>query len=177
MLTEAEVMDRLKDVKILIADVDGVLTDGKIFLFSDGTDGKQFNAKDEMATKLLLRKGIDVAYITGSGSETVPMRARELGVTKVYRGVKRKLPVFERLLEENGLKPEQCAYVGDDLTDLPIMVRVGVAVAVRDAHSEVRKRAHFITERNGGDGAFREVIDLLLKAKGLWDEVIEFYTE
>lgn len=177
MLNESELFARLKEIKILIADVDGVLTDGKIIITSEGEEVKYFNVKDGMATKLLLRKGVDVAFITGRNAREVELRAKDLGVTKVYQNAKKKLPAFEQMLSETGLKPKECVYMGDDLPDLPVMVRAGIAIAVADAHPEVIERAHYVTKAKGGEGAVREVIDLILKAKGLWDEIIDYYLQ
>lgn len=170
-----DAMELARAVRLLICDVDGVLTDGRITFDDGGVQSKSFDVRDGHGLKMLQREGVTVALITGRSSKVVEVRARELGIKEVFQGIKRKRPVFEELIERLGLKPLEVAYVGDDVVDLPVMVLVGLSVAVADAHEEVRAMADHVTERPGGRGAVREVCELILKAKGHWDEIIKAY--
>ncbi|RMF87128.1 MAG: phenylphosphate carboxylase subunit delta, partial [Nitrospirae bacterium] len=156
-------------------DVDGVLTDGRIVYDSAGAEAKAFHVRDGQRIKLAIRHGLAFGIITGRSSEVVRRRAAELGIAHVHQGAKRKLPVLEALLGETGLDPEAVAYVGDDIVDLPVMRRVGWAVAVADAPEAVRAHAHWVTRSPGGRGAVAEVVERILEAKGLWQEILEEY--
>jgi 3-deoxy-D-manno-octulosonate 8-phosphate phosphatase (KDO 8-P phosphatase) len=166
---------RAARIECLLTDVDGVLTDGTIALFGDDIELKQFHVWDGSGIKYAQRAGLRVGFITGRTSETVSRRARELGVEDLYMGAIRKLPVLEEVMEKHGLQPEQIAYMGDDLIDIPILTRVGLAAAVPEAHPEVLSRVHLVTAAAGGKGAFRELIELVLKARGNWEAVMERY--
>jgi 3-deoxy-D-manno-octulosonate 8-phosphate phosphatase (KDO 8-P phosphatase) len=170
-----DAMELARAVRLLICDVDGVLTDGRIIFDDNGVQSKSFDVRDGHGLKMLQREGVTVALITGRSSKVVEARARELGITEVFQGIKQKRPVFEELIARLGLKPREVAYVGDDVVDLPVMVLVGLSVAVADAHADVRAMADHVTERPGGRGAVREVCELILKAKGHWDEIIKAY--
>lgn len=173
----AEVRERVEKVKLLVLDVDGVLTDGRLYYHDDGTESKAFNARDGHGIKLAQRAGIEVALISGRSSPCVQKRAADLGITEVVQGPKDKVPVFERLLAEKGLGPEQAAFVGDDLVDLPAMRRAGFAVAVADASEHLFEAAHYVTLAPGGRGAVREVVELILAAQGLWENIVARYFE
>lgn len=166
----------LENVRAVICDVDGVLTDGSILLAADGTEVKKFNCQDGAGIKYLVRCGIQVAFLTGRESPAVDHRARELGVQHVRQGAKQKLPAYEELLAAMGVKDAEVCFIGDDLPDLPPMRRAGYAVAVADAREEVRAAAHYVTHAPGGRGAVREVVDRLLKAQGKWADLLRRYT-
>jgi len=167
--------DKLKKVKLVIMDVDGVLTDGRIVFGCDGQEFKFFHVKDGHGIVLLHRVGIKTAIITGRKSEVVERRAKELGIPFIFQGCKDKLATYERLKREAGVKDYEVAYIGDDLVDIPIMRRTGVAVAVADAHHQVKEAAHLVTQAPGGKGAVREFIELLLQAQGKWDKATGKY--
>ncbi len=167
--------DRAKKIQLLIMDVDGVLTDGRIILDDNGNELKFFNVKDGHGIVLIHRIGVKTAIITGRQSKVVEARARELSIPYVYQKVYDKLKVYEELKEKLSIGDAEVAYIGDDVVDIPIMRRVGFAVSVADAHDEVKKVAHYITSKPGGRGAVREVVELIIKAKGLWDKVMERY--
>jgi 3-deoxy-D-manno-octulosonate 8-phosphate phosphatase (KDO 8-P phosphatase) len=167
----------LAKIKLLLLDVDGVLTDGRIIYDNNGSETKAFDVKDGQGIKLLQRAGIQVGIITGRQSGVVTRRAAELGIELVYQDAKDKCLPFMEILEKLAMTPEEVAYVGDDIVDLPVMRRVGFAVAVADAMDDVKPFAHMITKRPGGRGAVREVCDLLLKETGRWPAVSCHYFE
>jgi 3-deoxy-D-manno-octulosonate 8-phosphate phosphatase (KDO 8-P phosphatase) len=155
-----------RGIRLLTCDVDGVLTDGRIFVGDDGRELKAFNALDGVGLRMLMRAGITVAWITGSSAPAVAHRARHLGVHRVVLGADDKLTPWEALRDELALPAAACAHIGDDLPDVPVFVRCGFAVAVPHAPPTVRARAHLVTGRDGGRGAVRELCDLLLAARG-----------
>lgn len=159
---------RLRDIKILVLDVDGVMTDGRIYMNDNGGETKAFNVKDGYGIRMLLEAGIDVAIITGRQSGVVDQRAKDLGIKWVHQGVKDKMSACIRLLEDRQLTGDQTCYMGDDLPDVPLLRYVGLPVAVADAVKEVREAALYVTEKTGGNGAVREVCELILKAQGAW---------
>lgn len=160
--------EQLEKIRLLLLDVDGVMTDGRIIYDDRGTETKAFDVKDGHGLKLLQRAGIRVGIITGRQSAVVERRAAELGIELVYQGAKDKMLPFLEILHKTGLTAEQVAYVGDDLPDLPILRRVGFAATVADAIEEIKPHVHYVTERRGGRGAVREICDLLLKETGRW---------
>jgi 3-deoxy-D-manno-octulosonate 8-phosphate phosphatase (KDO 8-P phosphatase) len=161
-----EVWRRMADIKLLICDVDGVLSDGMIYLGNQGEEYKSFCTKDGFGIKALLNAGIQVAVITGRDSRIVSERMASLGVTHVYQGQSDKMHSYRALLETLKLGPEQVAYIGDDVVDLTVMQNCGLGVAVADAHPLVLQQADYITRIDGGRGAVRELCDLLLDARG-----------
>lgn len=167
--------ERIRAVKLVIFDVDGVLTDGRIVLNDDGVESKFFDVRDGSGIKWLVRVGLDVAFLTGRQSHVVEVRAAELGVTRIHQGAKVKIDVYERLLNEAGLQDEAVAYAGDDLIDLPVMRRVGLALAPADARPEVKAAAHYVCREGGGRGAVREIVELILKGQGFWEQVTAPY--
>jgi 3-deoxy-D-manno-octulosonate 8-phosphate phosphatase (KDO 8-P phosphatase) len=169
--------EQLSKIRLLLLDVDGVLTDGRIVIDNNGVETKAFNVRDGHGLKLLQRSGIQVGIITGRRSEVVTVRARELGIELVYQGVRDKLVPYRELLAQLQLHDEQVAYVGDDIVDLPILRRVGFAATVADAIDDVKPLVHYVTQRAGGDGAVREICDLFLKQTGRWPEVTARYFE
>ncbi|MFP4560873.1 MAG: KdsC family phosphatase [Thiohalorhabdus sp.] len=174
-LSPAEVDRRAAAVELLVLDVDGVLTDGGIVLDDDGRELKRFHVRDGHGIKLLQRHGVPVAVVTGRTSGVVAARAEELGIAHLYQGREQKAPAFQELLERVNVAPEAVAMVGDDVVDLPILSRAGLAVTVPNAHPAVRERAHWCTESLGGQGAVREVTDRLLRAKGLEGKILAGY--
>ena len=175
MVGREEVERRAARVKLLLMDCDGVLTDGRITLFEGGDEQKSFHTRDVHGLVLLHRAGLRSGIISGRSSRVVAMRAAGLGMTYVRQGALDKLKVFDELLAEAGVKPLEVAYVGDDVVDIPLMRRSGLAVAVADATDETRACAHYVTRLPGGFGAVREVCELLLKAQGRWDELMKKY--
>ena len=168
----AAVAARARKVRLLLLDVDGVLTDGHILLQSlaDGTatEGKAFHSQDGAGLKMARAAGLRTGVISGRRSPAVERRAQETGMEFVYQGYAQKLEAYEAILRAAGVRDAEVAYAGDDLPDLPVMARVGLAVAVQDAVAEVRRAAHFVTSRGGGDAAVRELIEYILKAQGKW---------
>lgn len=167
----------LKRIKLLLLDVDGVMTDGRIIYDNEGGETKAFDVKDGHGLKLIQRAGIQVGIITGRQSAVVDRRASELGIGHVFQGAKDKMQPFRSLLETLALDPSEVAYMGDDIVDLPVMRQVGFSATVADAVDEVKAHADLVTSRVGGRGAVREVCDLLLKECGRWDDVTRHYFE
>ena len=157
-------------IKLLICDVDGVFSDGRIYLGNDGEELKAFNTRDGYGIKALQNSGVDVAIITGRQSNIVQKRMQSLGVKHIYQGQENKIAAYEQLLEKLALQESQVAYIGDDSPDLKVMRRVGLAICVADGHPFVKQTAHHTTTLNGGFGAVREVCDLLMIARGNFDE-------
>ncbi len=170
-------IEKIKRIKLLILDVDGVLTDGSINYTDDGREFKSFDVKDGHGIKLLMRSGVEVALITARESNVVAIRAKDLGIKDVYQGRLEKLGAFEEILANKGLDADETAYAGDDIIDLPVLRRAGFSVAVQDAVEEVKQRVDHVTERPGGRGAVRELTDLILKVQGRWDEVTGRYSQ
>ena len=170
-----DILDKASKIELVIFDVDGVMTDGSLFMGDDGQEYKAFNSLDGHGMRMLQEGGINAAIITGRKSNVVEHRMKDLGVTRVYQGYRDKIPAYESLISDVGLDIEQVAYVGDDVVDLPIMTRVGFAIAVQDAHPYVKKHAHWITQNVGGHGAVRDVCELILEARGLLTQTLESY--
>ncbi|EEF80998.1 3-deoxy-D-manno-octulosonate 8-phosphate phosphatase [Methylophaga thiooxydans] len=168
-----DILEKAKKIKLVVFDVDGVLSDGRIIIGDDGQEYKAFHSRDGHGMKLLQYTGVEIAIITGRTSKTVEHRMNGLGIKHVYQGKRVKLPVFEQLINELGLTPDECAYVGDDWVDLAIMSRVGLAVAVQDADRVVKKHAHWITPSKGGHGAARELCELIMEGQGNLQDQIE----
>lgn len=171
----ASLIKKIKAVKLLILDVDGVMTDGRIIYDDDGKEIKIFDVKDGHGIKLLMRAGIDVAIITARESRVVLHRAKNLGIDIVYQKAMDKVEAFNEILQKKQLSEKEVAYVGDELVDIPLLRKVGFAVAVKDAVAEVKKYVDFVTEKNGGHGAVREICELILKTQGRWGEATEKY--
>ena len=157
-------------IKLLILDVDGVMTDGRIIMNENGEEIKCFHVRDGHGLKLLLSAGIDVIIISGRKSKTARYRAKELGIQEIYQGVKWKESLCRKLIQRKGLKREQVCCMGDDLPDLPIFSQAGISIAVADASPEVRAAASFVTKKKGGNGAVREVCELILKGQEKWPD-------
>ncbi len=163
---------KLRDIRLLVCDVDGVLSDGKVFYSANGDEIKNFNIKDGLGIKLLQKLGIEVAIITGRDSPMVARRAQELGVSKLYQGKRNKIASFEELLSELALCDAQVAYAGDDLPDLPLLKRCGIAIAPADAAPQIRQIADIVTQQKGGEGCVREFVDLLIDSRDAWSTVL-----
>lgn len=168
-----DVRERARHVRLLLLDVDGVLTDGRILLGSD--EYKAFDIKDGHGIKMLQESGVAVGIVTGRTSRSVERRASELGVRHLYQGVGEKLPVCTQLIETLGVAPAQVGYVGDDVVDLPVMLHVGLGVAVADAHPMVRQYADWTTPSGGGRGAVREACELILHAQDNYSTALQRY--
>jgi 3-deoxy-D-manno-octulosonate 8-phosphate phosphatase (KDO 8-P phosphatase) len=162
-------------VRLLVLDVDGVLTNGRIIWGTSGEETKQFHVRDGSAIKWLIRAGVQVAWLTGRSSAVVDRRAEELGVREVVQGAKQKLPALLELLRRTGCPPEQVCYIGDDLPDIPVLTRVGLACAVADATEEVKAVCQVVTRASGGGGAVREIAERILRARGAWAELLARY--
>jgi len=168
-----DILEKAKHIKLVVFDVDGVLTDGSIIIGDDGEEYKAFHSRDGHGMRLLQYTGVEIAIITGRTSMVVEHRMASLGIDYVFQGQTVKLPAFEELIRALNLSPEQCAYVGDDWVDLAIMSRVGLAIAVQDADNIVKRHAHWITPSNGGHGAAREVCELIMEGQGTLQDQIE----
>jgi len=174
-IAEENLLNKIRSVKLLILDVDGVLTDGRIIINDEGLESKQFDVRDGHGLKLLFRYGVDVVLVTGRKSRAVEWRAADLGITEVHQGVHDKGEVFEEIIKRRNLPPEETACIGDDIVDIPIMRRAGFSVAVADAVREVRESADYVTTSPGGRGAVREVCEMILKAQNLWGDIAARY--
>jgi 3-deoxy-D-manno-octulosonate 8-phosphate phosphatase (KDO 8-P phosphatase) len=162
-------------ITLVLFDVDGVLTDGKILLHSDGTESKTFDIKDGTAIVWALRAGLKVGFLSARQSAATAQRAAQLGVTLLRQGVASKLDEYLKVVDELAIANEQIAYMGDDLLDLPVLSRVGLSAAPADAAEEVRARVHWVSARRGGDGAARELLELILRARHAWDPLLTSY--
>lgn len=167
--------EKLADIRLLLIDVDGVMTDGGIIYDGNGLETKVFNVKDGHGIKMLQRYGIEVGIITGRTSQVVDIRAKELGINLLYQGAVKKLDCYCDVKQKTGLIDSQIAYMGDDVIDIPVMRRVIFAAAPADALIEARNAAHYVTSCSGGRGAVREVCDLILRGRGFWDEISARY--
>lgn len=167
---------RCQQIELVLADVDGVLTPGQIIFNNQGIESKQFHIRDGLGIRLWQRAGYKFGVITGRSSHIVKIRAAELGVEIVRQTAEDKLPVAQEILGQLNLEPQQACYIGDDLPDVPVMRHVGLAVAVADASEETRAAAHYVTKLDGGSGAVREVIELILKSQRRWQDLIQKYT-
>jgi 3-deoxy-D-manno-octulosonate 8-phosphate phosphatase (KDO 8-P phosphatase) len=170
-----EQIEKIKQLKLLILDVDGVLTDGRLFFDQQGNEYKCFHARDGHGLKLLKQTGVEIAVISGRSSATVALRMKNLGIEHVYQGHENKRMAFQEILQNLQLSPNQVAHVGDDLLDLPIMTQVGFAIAVQDANFAVKQYADWCTQTIGGQGAVREVCDLIMRVQGSFDKVLQGY--
>ncbi|MBI5330883.1 MAG: HAD hydrolase family protein [Betaproteobacteria bacterium] len=166
---------RARAVRMLVFVVDGVLTDGSLFYGDDGQEYKAFNSRDGHGIKMLRDAGVEIGIITGRTSQVVLHRARNLGITRIFQGAGDKLIPYQELLAQTALAQEQVAYMGDDLVDLPVLRRCGLALTVPDAPDEVKARCHFVTRAGAGRGAAREACELILRAQGAWDAQLAHY--
>lgn len=171
----SELYDRARRIRLVIFDVDGVLTDGSLYITNSGEEFKAFFSQDGHGMKMLVATGIELAIITGRTSRSVELRAENLGVGILYQGVEDKLMVFNEIIARLGFEPDCCAFVGDDVVDLPVMRRCGLSVAVPAAPPLVKDHAHYVTRQPGGRGAVREVCEIIMQAQGTFDAQMEQY--
>ena len=162
-------------VRLLILDVDGVLTDGRIVMDERGVESKFFDVRDGHGLKLLMRADIQVVFLSGRHSEATRHQASELGISKVYQDIHNKMDVYQQILEEEGLGDDDVGYVGDDVVDLPVLKRAGFAAVVADSVDDIKPFADYISEKPGGRGAVREVVEFILKSQGKWEEITARY--
>ena len=170
-----KILDKAAKIKMVIFDVDGVLTDGSLFIGDDGQEYKAFNSKDGHGLRMLQDSGVIVAIITGRQSNVVSHRCKDLGIEHIYQGKRQKLPAYEELLQTTGFTHEDVAYVGDDVVDLPVMSKVGLSICVQDGHEFVKQHSHWITLKGGGRGAGREVCEMILQAQGKLSDMLASY--
>lgn len=170
-----DLLQRARSVKLAIFDVDGVLTDGKLYFLVDGSEFKTFNTLDGHGIKMLIASGVSTAIISGRTTPVVERRAQNLGIQHLYQGREDKLVVLDELLAKLNLDYAQVAYLGDDLPDLPVIRRVGLGMAVASADGFVRKNAHGVTQARGGEGAAREFCELIMRAQGSLDDALAAY--
>ena len=170
-----DILEKAKQIRLVIFDVDGVLTDGSLFLGDDGQEYKAFHSRDGHGMTMLQATGVTLGVITGRTSEVVRIRMQSLGISHVYQGRRDKLPAYHELRRDLGLDDAQIAFVGDDVMDPPIMREVGLAIAVQDAHPLVKRHAHWQTPSPGGRGAGRDVCELIMQAQGTLEPALERY--
>ncbi len=166
-------VDRLKRIKLLILDVDGVLTDGGIIYNDSGTESKVFDVKDGLGIRLLMDAGVDICIVTGRTSTALNNRCKDLGIHHIYDGVRDKASVLDHIFITTGVLADETAFMGDDLIDIPLMKLVGFSIAVADANETVREYADMTTLARGGSGAVREACEAILKSKGLWENILK----
>lgn len=170
-----ELENRAKRIKLVIFDVDGVMTDGSLYLCDDGQEYKAFNSHDGHGMKMLSNTGVQMAIITGRTSNVVKKRAENTGITHFYQGVSDKLEAFQELIAKLGVSPEECAFMGDDIVDLPPMRRCGLAITVPGAIDLVKEYAHYETKKEAGKGAVREAVEMIMKAQGTFETQLSKY--
>jgi len=165
-------INKAKKVGMLILDVDGVMTDGGIVYSNKGEEFKKFNVKDGLGIRMLIQGGIKVVIISGRKSGVVDYRAEELGIKDVYQGIRDKLSLFKEIIKKDKITAHEVGFIGDDLIDFPLLLKVGFAVGVSDAVDEIKENVDYVTKHSGGKGAIREVSDLILKAQGKWEQCL-----
>ncbi len=170
-ITKRQLTAKAKNIKLIILDVDGVMTDGRIILDNEGNEFKAFHVRDGHGIKMAVRAGLHIAIITGRTSKVVERRAKELGITEVYQGTFKKTSIYESLLQKYKCSDEETAFMGDDIVDTGLLSRAGLSAVPADADEEAKKRAAFVSLKEGGRGAVREFIDFILKSSGLWNKV------
>lgn len=170
-----EINQRAARIKLLVLDVDGVLTGGQVVYDQQGNEIKFFNVRDGHGIKLLMRAGVQVVWLSGRGSPANRRRAEELGISQLHENIKIKLPVLQEVVEQLGMPWEQVAYMGDDLIDLPCLRTVGLSLAPADAIEEVKAEVHWVASLGGGRGAVRQAVELILKSSGAWQQVTSRY--
>ena len=176
-MLEKDIQERAENIELLLLDVDGVLTDGRLIMGTDGSEAKAFHARDGLGIRLAQRGGIMIGLISGRESSVVSDRAEELYITEVHQRVFDKLERFNEILDRLNLTPDKVCFMGDDLVDLPVMRVVGLSAAPADALPEVLEDADYVAKKNGGAGCVREIVDLLLKARGKWESVTARFAE
>ncbi len=172
----SEIRRKARRIKLLLLDVDGVLTDGGIVVSPLGEEIKRFDVRDGQGIKLLIQAGLQVGLLTARSSQAVRHRARDLGIRMVYQKVSNKLEAYEKIKKKTGLTDPEIAYVGDDIGDLPVLRRAGLAVAVRDAARDLKGKVDYLTRHGGGRGAVREVVEIVLQSQGRWQGLLKEYS-
>lgn len=172
---QEHLLEKARCVRLMIFDIDGVMTDGKLLFGPEGECLKVFHVLDGHGIRLLQQAGIPAAIISARQSPMVMKRAQDLGIQHIQLGIQEKLAAFSALLEKTGMDASDCGYIGDDVIDLPILIRAGFSASVPNAHQEVRSRVDYVTQAPGGNGAVREVCDLILKAQGKYQPLLESY--
>jgi len=175
MKNNRKILSKAKKIKLLILDVDGVLTDGRIYYTNNGQEIKAFNVHDGHGIVMLKEAGIKSAIISGRRSRAVTIRAKELGIQYIYQGIFNKVKIMEKIIKKEKIKSKNVCYIGDDVTDLALLRRVGFSVAVMNSVPEVKSVVDYVTTKKGGKGAVREIAKMILKAKGLWNQIINNY--
>lgn len=175
MLIHQDIINKAQKIKLLILDVDGVMTDNRLFYNDDGVETKTFYTRDGHGMVMLQKSAVEIGIITGRKSQLVTNRMRDLKVKHVYQGVPDKLPTFLKLVEELDIQLDEIAYVGDDILDLPILMRIGLAVTPADGDDEVKARVDYISKYEGGRGCVREVCEIIMRAQGSWQKQMDFY--
>lgn len=170
-----EVQNRAKKIKLLIMDVDGVLTDGRIFIRDNGEEIKAFHTLDGHGLKMLQASGVQTAIITGRDAPSVALRVKQLGINYYFKGIHDKKAAYETLRQEAGVAEEECAFIGDDVVDLPVMVRCGLPVTVPEGHWFVKQHSMYQTKQSAGKGAVRELCDIIMQAQGSLDDALQQY--
>ena len=174
-LLDERLVRKIKPINLLILDVDGVLTDGRIIIDDLGNETKNFDVRDGHGIRLLTGYGIDVILLTGRSSKVVDHRAKDLGIKEVYQSAYNKIEVFEEILRKRNISSDNVAYVGDDIVDIPVFNRAGFSVAVADAAVYAKKAANYVTVKRGGRGAVREICEMILDVQGKWPEIASKY--
>ncbi|MFC1708851.1 KdsC family phosphatase [Candidatus Omnitrophota bacterium] len=175
LMDSVDIQDKAEKIKLLILDVDGILTDGRIIYDSKGRDLKLFDVHDGLGVHILSHMGIKVILITAKASKAIKPRARDMRVDKVYGSIIPKTKVYDKILKDYNLKDEQICFMGDDLVDIGILKRVGLPISVPDACKEAKDLSAYITEKRGGRGAVREVVELILKSQSKWQDAVKIY--
>ena len=169
-------LEKLERIRLLLLDVDGVMTDGSIIYGAEDQEIKQFHVRDGLGIRLLMRAGIKVGVVTGRRSEALMHRCRNLGIGLIYAGVSDKAALLDRIVAQTAVPAENIAFAGDDLVDLPLMRKIGLSIAVADAHETVKAHADLITTAPGGAGAVREICEALLKSQGRWEPILKEFS-
>ncbi|WP_024851297.1 KdsC family phosphatase [Hydrogenovibrio kuenenii] len=172
---QTEILHKASKIKLLILDIDGVLSDNKLYYGDNGIEYKSFHTRDGHGMVMLQKSGIEIGIITGRKSPLIDKRMKDLKVKHVYQGVPDKLPTFLKLIEQEQLALDEIAYMGDDILDLPILTRVGLAACPKNADTEVPPHVHYVSRFNGGEGCVREMCELILKSQSLWQQHMDFY--
>jgi 3-deoxy-D-manno-octulosonate 8-phosphate phosphatase (KDO 8-P phosphatase) len=174
-VNQNEIIRKAGKIKLLLLDVDGILTDGQILYNEKGREIKSFHVQDGQGIRWLIKSGVEVGFLSGRISQAVAKRAEELGVPLLFQGIKNKVKIFEGLLTQKNLNSEQISFMGDDFVDLPLLKKVGFSISVRNGHPLIQKEVDYVTKTQGGYGAVREVSELIIKAKGRWDSLLRGY--
>ncbi|WP_130536818.1 3-deoxy-manno-octulosonate-8-phosphatase KdsC [Thiomicrorhabdus indica] len=175
MVYSEKLIQKASKIKLLILDVDGVLTDNRLYYSNDGNEQKTFYTRDGHGMVMLRKSGVDMAIITGRKSELVAKRAQDLKIAHLYQGVPDKLPSFQKLMAKLAISSDEVAYIGDDILDLPILMRVGLSITPADGEEEVKSRVDYVSPHKGGNGVVREICEMIMKSQDTWQQHMDFY--